>query len=581
MALTSKLVPKYLQNEVNYLSESGQARWNIYVLGSGANNSTAPAITVNGTSNLSTYGRGVTVVVWDTSMAVLSTTVYDIYAYDSEQTRLATDLNALSGNKIFAIVSYDAINTNANLNAAMTTKRSQLWNTKYVALRNLTGGVRYPYACIGTTLLGIVSEQIWKDGGSDPRAIATWSFEDWDTAGNTGYGPIVSAVSEVSGRGYPFFNTGDVKNTLNPQTNEIIRFTAEVKTDNTGFNEGSHIYLWIWNNAWNWAAASGPFYTNEYVKAELEIAYNGSASEIICGIYYYNPNSGSNGIGYARNIQIQKVGYSTQPSTARSKMGPAVITSRKFIESPQKFDPRVPDTYWNLWSSGKNLLSGQTYGDQLTGAGTSSETVRWFDRNLTTSAQKFLHWKTTTDTSGENMYSASGFVPVDHTKMYYGSVWMYNFNKTGGNNYVGTHTLNSGGSYINTRDQGGTYNAGTNPYFIYPGAGSIAKNKWNLVDCWFLPSTFTQAEATDFYNKYWQKTHSKYNNPGTGDPSGNSGNCPLVWMDSSVSQVLLRFLDYYNGTNVSKTWWALPMIVEVSPMTISNYEMSSWHLKEV
>jgi hypothetical protein len=179
------------------------------------------------------------------------------------------------------------------------------------------------------------------------------------------------------------------------------------------------------------------------------------------------------------------------------------------------------------------------------------------------------------------MYSASGFVPVDHTKMYYGSVWMYNFNKTGGNNYVGTHTLNSGGSYINTRDQGGTYNAGTNPYFIYPGAGSIAKNKWNLVDCWFLPSTFTQAEATDFYNKYWQKTHSKYNNPGTIDPSANSGNCPLVWMDSSVSQVLLRFLDYYNGTNVSKTWWALPMIVEVTPMTISNYEMSSWHLKEV
>lgn len=581
MALASKLIPKYLQNEVSYLSESGQARWNIYVKGTGLNNSATPVITVNGTSNLSTYGRGVTLVIWDTNMAVQSTTVYDIYASSTDQNNLATALNGLtaaSGNKIWALVSFDAINTNSNLDAAMTARKSQLWNTKYVDLRAATGGVRYPYACIGTTRLGIVSEQIWKDGASDPQAIATWSFEDWDTAGNTGYGPVYSSVAEASGNGYPFFSSGDIKSLLNPSNGEYIRVSMDVKVDKAAYDAGVGSAPYIYDGAWTWAASDN-IASLEYRHVDLYIQYT-TQSTIYVSVYHM-PSNISTGLAYCRNVQVQKCGYNPQPSTARSKMGPAVITSRKFVESPQKFSPGDPDTYWNLWSSSKNLLTGQSYGDQLTGSGTSSETVRWFDRSLTTSYQKFIHWKTTTDTSGENMYSASGFVPVDHTKMYYGAVWMYNFNKTAGRNYVGTHTLNSSDSYISTRDQGGTYNAGTNPYFVYPVAGNITQNKWNLVDCWFLPSTFTQAEATDFYNKYWQKTHSKYNNPGNGNASVNEGNCPLVWMDSSVSKVLLRFLDYYNGTAVSKTWWALPMIVEVTPMTISNYEMSSWHLKEV
>lgn len=575
MALVSKLVPKYLNNEVNYLSESGQARWNVYVRGTGLNNNAAPIITVNGANNLSTYGRGVTVVVWDTSMNVLSTTAYDIYAYDSEQTRLANDLNALSGNKIFAIVSYDAINTNSNLDAAMTTKKSQLWNTKYVNLRNLTSGVRYPYACIGTTRLGIVKEQIWKDGASDPYAEFTMSFENWDSIANVGYGPIVSYVSEISGRGYPFYNSGNIKNTFNLQTNEVLRFTADVRVDNVGLNEGAYIHLWIWDGAWTWANVSPAMMTNEYQRAQVEIPYNGSAADLYCGVYYYNPNSGANGVGYAKNIQIQKVGFDPNPTNASSKMGSYVITSKKSLESPQKLDPGVSDTYYNLWQSDKNLLKNvTTYSNQLTGPGTANETVRWFDKNLTSQNEKFIHWKTSTDASGENMIQYTANVNIDHTKMYYGAVWYYTFFKSSGSNYIGTNTYDVNGNGTNTRSQGGGYNS-TNPYFTYPGAGDIRKNRWNLVDCWFLPSTFSSAETSDFHSKYYQKTFKSYNNP------TNYGNCELVWLTSSDSKVLLRFLDYYNGTNATKTWWALPMIVEVSPMTISNYEMSSWHFKEV
>lgn len=577
MALVSKLVPKYLQNEVNVLSESGQARWNVYVKGTGLNNNAAPVITVNGVSNLSGYGRGLTVVVWDTSMTVLSTTVYDIYALDSEQTRLANDLNALSGDKIFAMVSYDAINTNSNLNAAMTAKKSTLWNTKYPMLQALTGGVRYPYACIGTTRLGIISEQIWKDGASDPQAIATMSFENWDSIGNNGYGPVISKVSEVSGNSYPFFNA-EVKTALNPAAGEYIKFSCEVRCDKTASDAGIYPNPYIWHSTassgWAGSVNSGSR-TLEYQKIELLYATPADATAIYCSIYHMT--SGGAGTSFARNIQIQKVGFSPEPTTARSKMGPSVLTSRTLIESPQKFDPRQPDTYWNLWSSNKNLLSGQIYSDQLAGSGTSSETVRWFNRDLTTTSQKFIHWKTSTDTSGSDMYSESGFVNVDHTKMYYGSVWMYTTLKTAGRNYIGTHTRNSAGTYINTRDYAGTYNASTNPYFAFPAPTNIQQGRWKLIDCWFLPSTFTQAEATDFYNKYYQRTHRAYNNI---DPS-QEHNCGIVWMDSDVSSVHLRFLDYYNSTNISKTWWALPMIVEVTPMTISNYEMSSWHFKEV
>lgn len=574
MALVSSLIPKYLRNEVSSLSESGQARWNLYIKGTGLNNNATPVITVNGISNLSTYGRGLTLVVWNSSMNVQSTTAYDIYGDDAARTNLANALNALSGDKIFAMVSYDAINTNANLDAAMATKKSPLWNTKYPMLRSLTGGVRYPYACIGTTRLGIVLEQIWKDGASDPQAIITWSFEDWNTAGNTGYGPIYSRVQEVSGNGYPFFSSGDIKSFLNPSNGEYIRVSVDVKVNKDAYDAGAGCTPYIYDGAWTWAT-SATVTSVDYQHVDLYIQYT-NQSTIYVSVYHM-PSNITTGLAYCKNVQVQKVGYNPQPSTARSKIGPAIITSRKFVESPQKFTPSDPDTYWNLFSSSKNLLTGQTYADNLTGSGTSSETVRWFNQNLTTSAQKFLHWKTTTDTSGENMYSASGFVSVDHSKVYYGSVWMYNFFKSAGRNYVGTHTLNASDAYINTRDYAGTYNAGTNPYFVYPGAGEIQKNAWKLIDCWFLPSSFTQAEATDFYNKYYQRTHRVYNNI---DPY-QSHNCGIVWMDSNVRKIMLRFLDYYNSTSTTKTWWALPMIIEITPMTISNFEISSWHLKEI
>lgn len=572
MALVSKLVPKYNENEVSFISESGQARWNVYCKGTGLNNNAAPEITVNGTNNLSTYGRGITLVVWDTSMVVQSTTVYDIYAYDSEQTRLANDLNALSGDKIFAMVSYDAIQTNSNLNTAMTTKKSQLWNTKYADLRTQTGGVRYPYACIGTTRLGILKEQIWKDGASDPYAQFTMSFEDWDTIGNVGYGPIYSSAEEKSGNSYPFFSSGDIKSLLNPSNGEYIRVSMDVRVDKDAYDAGAGSSPYIYDGAWTWAN-SATITSLDYKHVDLYIQYTTQATIYVS--VYHMPSNITTGLAYCKNVQVQKVGFSPQPSTARSKMGPYVITSRDTVESPQKINPKEPNTYYNLWQSDRNLLRNiTTYSNQLTGPGTTNETVRWFDINLTSQNEKFIHWKTSTDSSGDSMYQSTGLVNIDHTKMYYGAVWYYTFFKTSGSNYIGTHTYDVNGNATNTRSQGGGYNS-TNPYFTYPGAGDIRKNRWNLVDCWFLPSTWSSAETSTFHSRYYQKTFRTYNNP------TNYGNCELVWLTSSDAKVLLRFLDYYNSTNTTKTWWALPLLVEVSPMTISNYEFSSWHLKEV
>lgn len=584
MALASKLVPKYLNNEVNYLSESGQARWNIYLKGTGLNNNAPPEITVNGVSHLSLYGRGLTMVVWDTSMNILSTTAYDIYGDDAARVSLATSLTSLTGDKIFALVSYDAIDTNSTLDAAMTTMKSQLWNTKYPLLRTLTGGVRFPYACIGTTRLGIVSEQMWADGASSPRATLTWAFENWNSAGNTGYGPIFSRVAETSGTGYPFFSTGDLKSFLNPAVGEHIRITAEVKLTKEAIDAGGFVGVYIYTSPWIWSNA---VYSSslEWQKIEFDTSFNSNYPNIYVAIYHM-PSGQGLGTSYCRNVQVQKVGFEPASSTVRSKMGPAVITSPKFIESTQKFNPGIPDTYYNLWNSDKNLLKNvTTYSNNLTGVGTTNETVRWFDKDLTSQNEKFIMWKTTSDTSGENMYQGSAAVQIDPTKMYYGAVWYRTFYKNTGHIYVGTHTYDSSDNMIGTRDQNGDYNddnsLGLNPYFVYPYANNVTKNKWNLVDCWFLPSTFSQPEALDFYNKYWQKTYPKYNNPGTGNPTGNNGNCQVVWLENNVNKVMLRFLDFYNGTDTTKTWWALPLLVEVTPMTISNYEMSSWHLKEV
>lgn len=579
----TNLVPKYRTNQSEFFSESGQARWTVQVRGTGLNNNAAPMIYVNEVNRLSTYGRGLTLVIFNTSMVPQSTTVYDVYGDDAARTNLATALdNIRANNSIFALVSYDAIGTNATLNTAMNNIGSQLWSQKFGSI----GQDRYPYAAIGRGNIGILSEQMWSPAGGAPYAQFTFTIEDINSMGSCGYGPVWSRSQVFSGNGYPFVMSPDLRTFLKVGTasttaaiTKQVRLTVDVKVDKAARDAGvsADPYIWYSTSAGSWqGAVAASSNSIEYEKLELNLDIPSNATEVYVGVYHM-PSNITTGLAYAKNLQVQCVGTDSVPTTARSKMGPYVITSRNLLETPQSMYPGSADRYWNLWNSDQNLYRNvATYTNSLTGPGTANETVQWFDYNLTDQQQKFIHWKTSTDASGENMSYMGPFIDVDHTKMYYGCVWYYNFFKTSGRNYVGTNGRNSSNVDIALRDHTGSYAAGTNPYFVYPTAANIEKNKWNIADCWFLPSTFTQAEATDFYNKYWQKTFGYYNNR-----LPNDGNCQVVWMDSSVGKVLLRFLDYYNGTDTSKTWWALPMIVEVSPMAINNFEISSLKFEEV
>lgn len=92
----------------------------LYVRGTGLNHSATRKVMLNGNvvSESNTRGLTLTVIARDT-LAVNSTTNYDVYSSDTNCNTLATALNTLGSDKIVILTSYDAIRINATLNTAI------------------------------------------------------------------------------------------------------------------------------------------------------------------------------------------------------------------------------------------------------------------------------------------------------------------------------------------------------------------------------------------------------------------------------------------------------------------------------
>ena len=134
----------------------------------------------------------------------------------------------------------------------------------------------------------------------------------------------------------------------------------------------------------------------------------------------------------------------------------------------------------------------------------------------------------------------------------------------------------------------------TNPYCMYPAASNIEKNTWTLWTYFFLPHWFTDQQGTDFYNDHWCRWAGNYENASAdnlsktaGSRGSNGGNIRVSRFKESDAQIHLRWLDYYNTNANHKTWWALPMIVEIDPMDLGangtinafNFTETDEHLK--
>lgn len=547
------------------MSESGHAHYTIYARGTGNNNLATRMLTINDVEIYNTSGRGMRLTVYDTSMNLQSDTVYDLHGIDADRTALADVLNALPDDRIFIMTSYDSIHSNSTLETAMNNLGTQQWY-KVVA-----DGFRMPYACVGIKRLGILSEQCWAAGVSDPYAEFTWTYEDYDSAGNVGYGPvIIQTVGEQSytGTGYNFgtkgFDITDLKDT------EYVRLTVDLKVDlerrlNGGYSS-AYLYTRTVGDSWVRATSvscnSTQWQTYSLVLNRDDVASiaqssDGQPENLMYFSAYHYPSSNDFGTSYFRNMQIQRCGFDPNDVSIKSKISAQTVTSPDYVESVGSFSLYDPNTYYNIWASDKNLIRDDIISPYVTGTGAVDEDVYWFDRILTLNNQKNVMWKATDDTSGANMYRYPISKDIDSNKSYYCGIWMYNFEKTIGNNYLGCHGYNSIGEQIGVEYATSTSTT-TNPYSWVRSASGLQHNDWYLIECWMLASWMTIEDGTAINalcNKGYDINHA-------------SGALTNFRLKPETTKARPRWLDYYNDSARSKTWWALPIMIEIDAMDI-------------
>lgn len=546
--------------------------------------------------------RGLTLLIIDhSSLEVVSHTAFDTYGDDQARIKLAGVLtnivNGEYGNVIFALASQDAIGTNATLAAAFRELRAYHW----FQLPGLSNGPthRHPYAAIGTSNLGIIKEALHSNTvGAAPSQVTMNIPDDWDTIGHEGYGPDLNFGSKLSefsytGTGYSFNHgphlTVEDSGYKHIKDGEYVRMTGQMKVSLERKEAGGYVrsYFWSASTTDGWiTSASHSSYSIEWERFELYFKWNkssqtasgnnsggGESIYLRWGQYHY-PSSIDPGTSYIKDITIQKCGF--KPNQNRDitlNLTSDAIDGKQINESVGPFGITNPDNYWTVFHSERNLTGRPNLGDSRMGSGFDTNNVKWFDRELTDRSQYSIH-EGKNFTGDSNRYNDIGYVNIDPTKMYAGMIWHYCHEKGNGYSYLGTHTKNESGNVVPTYAYAGTSNT-TNPYCMYPAASNIEKNTWTLWTYFFLPHWFTDQQGTDFYNENWCYWAGNYENASAdnlsktaGSRSSNSGNIRVSRFKESDAQIHLRWLDFYNTNANHKTWWALPMIIEIDPLDL-------------
>lgn len=147
----------------------------IQLHGSGLNNSSGVYLRLNG-SETGWGGRGLTVWVLNrTTHAIESMSTYDVYEGGAHFAAMASALNALSSAKIVCIASFDAINFDADLRAALKRCGAS------PAIDSVTYADRFPYALIGFPGIGEGNgvEMLKSVNPSDPPAdVGAWLVDN-------------------------------------------------------------------------------------------------------------------------------------------------------------------------------------------------------------------------------------------------------------------------------------------------------------------------------------------------------------------------------------------------------------------
>lgn len=567
------------------------------------------------TTTITVNGRGLTIAIFNAGLELLESTRYDTYGNDTARTDFARKVDQVIGGAFgeayFVIASFDATNSNQSMADVMVLARAWRW------FQYGTSGPphRSPVAMIGCSSLGIIKEVIHSNANGASPAYAQMAVPaDFRTVGSEGYGPdllqgLRMPEYNYSGTGYGIYHGPHMTVTdtgaYGIKDLEYVRMTGQRKVSLDRQQAGGQVrsYFWTAHDSDGWISSASHGTTSiEWEEFELYFQWNisrdtssgGNATKeppkyLRFGHYHY-PSSIDPGTSYLKNIQVQRCGFRPTATLATPSISAKAITSRETYESPGNFNLLNPDTYWNMWNSSRNLTGRPNLSDSRLGSGFDTDEVVWFDRVLRNRNEYSIH-EGKNFTGDSNRYGDTPKVDINPDKMYLGCIWHNCWQKddSGGRNYLGTHTYNSSNGTTSTHryDYGSST---TNPYSMYPQGWRIEKGVWQLWSYWFLPRWFTNAEGTDFRNKYYCQWAGNYENGRAGNtlvgnapdynPFNNQGNIQVAKFTDNDAKIHLRWLDFYNTAADHKTWWALPAIFEVDPMNISPDNIYSWNIVE-
>jgi len=589
--------------KVAHLGESGEASLYTIEVTAGSNNS-SPAngsktdvlISIEKGESYTIYNscRGLTLVIMEHNGTLIDSLCFDVYGNDNARNDLADALTGIMEGKygekvIFTLSSYDAIGSNATLAEAMRNVRAYHWF--HFGGNGPTH--RHPYAAIGTSTLGIIKEVLHTNTEGVAQSICSMHVSgNWGAIGSEGYGMDLmygAGMKEMSytGTGYSFnhgpHHTISSNGSGQILEQEYLRMRGQHKVSLDRKEAGGSVTSYIWSasdtNGWISSAQSSST-SIEWEEFEFYFKVQDiSNRKYIRYGHYHMPNSIDVGTSYVRNVTIQKCGFDPNRDRSQTLKGHDSFDGKALVESTAAFGITNPDNYWTVFHSDRNLTGRPNLGDSRTGSGFDTNNVVWFDRELTDRRHYSIH-EGKNFSGDSNRYNDIGYVNIDSDKMYAAMIWMNCLQKddTGGRNYVGTHTRNTSGSHVPTYAYSGTGNT-TNPYCMYPAGQHIEKNKWSLCTYFFLPYWFTDTQGNEFYNDHWCRWAGNYENASAdnnqrtaGYRGANGGNIRVSRFKQTDGSIHLRWLDYYNTASINggehKTWWALPMIIEIDPMDL-------------
>ena len=562
-------------------SESGQGQYYFYVRGTGYAEGFRILI-LNNTTIYNTSGRGMRLTIFDTTNNMNITYDVNIDTYTVANVDiLVTALQTITDTDVFVMTSYDYIRTNANLNTEMDNLGSWRWPSFYDG--------RNRYACIGLGKTGIQSEQLWHPGDPVIPAELTWNYQDYDSSGSVTYGPemaglLSTTVPEYSytGTGYSMFASDYIYfDANNVGDGETVELSCECKIDDERKAAGGtvSVYMFTTNSSGGTTIRVAHYAsTVGWVKVILRTIYNVGRGDQKFRVYVYHyPDSVNDGTSYIRNIEVYKAGYTPDSIEPKVRVSNHSISAKRIVESPLPFNPTDPAQYYKMWGSNQNLYKDKAYTGKFYGTGAVDEDVYWFNRTLTLNTEKFVNWKLTDDTIGENMSTTFGSRYINPDSMYYGAVWMKNFYKSAGNNYFGCNGYDEGTHVGILSATTGVNN--TNPYQYHTPDESIKKGVWHLLEGWFLPRWTDNTYGTLVRNDVSNKEFGYVEDQGFHTAWTGTRN---VWrFREDNNKLQLRVLDYYNNIYHTKTYWVLPLLIEVKPMVISKLQtLYSNELKE-